>query len=221
MQTQNHSEEPSRSNSFRLRDLPALIKSIFFLIILFLFAFVLWRYFTDSSKKDQEIRLTETSSKLEKVLKISELSTYQVTFNGVANVSGADNQLLYHVAYHAKVRIGLDMEQISVSVKDAAPGSNPGDSDKKKKIIVTLPPVEIADVEIDPGSLDYIFLDKSANTPDVSITSLPACKKDAEADCSSNQMLFELARDNAVNTVEALMRPFLTQNKDYELEISL
>ena len=94
-------------------------------------------------------------------------------------------------------------------------------NDKKKKIIVALPPVEIADVEVDPGSLDYIFIDSSANTPDVSITSLPACKADAQADCQSNKMLFELARDNAVNTVEALMRPFLTQNKDYELEVTL
>ena len=215
MLTQNHTEEPGNHKCFHLRDLPAVIKSIFLIIILFFVIFMLWRTFVSDSKKKQAFTLTETSSKLEKVLKISELSTYQVTFNGVANVPADDSQLLYHVAYKAKVRIGLDMEKITVSVKEA------GVNDKKKKIIVARPPVEIADVEVDPGSLDYIFIDSSANTPDVSITSLPACKADAQADCQSNKMLFELAQDNAVNTVEALMRPFLTQNKDYELEVTL
>ena len=113
-------------------------------------------YFRKRQQKKQAFTLTETSSKLEKVLKISELSTYQVTFNGVANVPADDSQLLYHVAYKAKVRIGLDMEKITVSLKEA------GVNDKKKKIIVALPPVEIADVEVDPGSLDYIFIDSSA-----------------------------------------------------------
>ncbi|MDE7312798.1 MAG: DUF4230 domain-containing protein [Eubacterium sp.] len=219
MQQENHTEEPGTNKSFHLRDLPALIKSIFLIVILLLLIWMLWRHFENGSHKNQELTLTETSSKLEKVLKISELSTYQVTFNGVANVTDADEQLLYHVAYKAKVRIGIDMEDITVSAEDIKNPDSPAEG--KKKIIVALPPVEIADVDVDPGSLDYIFIDSSADTPDVSITALPACKKDAEADCQSNALLFELARDNAVNTVEALMRPFLVQNKDYELEISL
>lgn len=218
MYPENHTKETGDQKGFRLRDLPALIKSILLLMILLLFIWMLWRPFGSGARQEKEITLAEASSKLEKVLKISELSTYQVTFNGVANVTGAENQLLYHVAYKAKVRIGIDMEKITVSVKDT---QNTDAPDEKKKIIVALPPVEIADVDVDPGSLDYIFTDPSADTPDVSITSLPACKADAEADCQSNELLFELARENAVNTVEALMRPFLAQNKDYELEISL
>lgn len=145
------------------------------------------------------------------MLQISELSTYQVSFNGVASVSDIENKPLYHVAYEAKVGIGLDMEQLKVEVDES--------HEEDKKIIVTLPEIKIADVDIDPGSLDYIFEDNSADTEEISITSLPACKADAEADCKSNGLMFELAKENAVNTIKALMQPFIEQNSDYTLEI--
>ena len=113
-----------------------------------------------------------STSQLEKVLKISELSVYKVTFNGVAAVNDEDGKLLYNVAYNAKVRIGFDMEalQVSVDETDAA----------DKKIVVTLPKVGVIDADVDPGSLDYIFAKKRANTDDVSATAYPACVADAK-----------------------------------------
>lgn len=193
-----------------LKDTAKIIKSFFILAVLVFIAVIIYRQFFSDAAKEKEATAIETSSKLQKVLKISELSTYQVTFNGVAAVNDTEDRLLYNVAYQAKVGIGLDMEQIKVEVDD---------SEDHKKIIVTLPEIKIADVTIEPGSLDYIFEDASADTEDVSITALPACKADAEADCKSNELIFELAKENAVNTIKALMQPFLTQNKDYTLEI--
>lgn len=193
-----------------LKDTAKIIKSFFILAVLVFIAVIIYRQFFSDAAKEKEATAIETSSKLQKVLKISELSTYQVTFNGVAAVNDTEDRLLYNVAYQAKVGIGLDMEQIKVEVDD---------SEDHKKIIVTLPEIKIADVTIEPGSLDYIFEDASADTEDVSITALPACKADAEADCKSNELIFELAKENAVNTIKALMQPFLTQNKDYILEI--
>lgn len=193
-----------------LKDTAKIIKSFFILAVLVFIAVIIYRQFFSDAAKEKEATAIETSSKLQKVLKISELSTYQVTFNGVAAVNDTEDRLLYNVAYQAKVGIGLDMEQIKVEVDD---------SEDHKKIIVTLPEIKIADVTIEPGSLDYIFEDASADTEDVSITALPACKADAEADCKSNELIFELAKENAVNTIKALMQPFLAQNKDYILEI--
>lgn len=195
------------------KDTVRIIKSIIFLILAIYIIAVVQRHFFSSNSKEKEATTIETSSKLQKVLQISELSTYHVTFNGVAAVKDAENKLLYNVAYQAKVGIGLDMEQIRVDI------DQPDES--QKKIIVTLPEIKIADVTIDPGSLDYIFEDASADTEDISITSLPACKADAETDCMSNDIIFELAEENAVNTVKALMQPFLAQNEGYTLKIQV
>lgn len=194
----------------KFKDTAQMIKTVIFFVVFIVIVIVIWRqFFSDSKPKDTTS--IETSSKLQKVLQISELSTYQVSFNGVASVSDIENKPLYHVAYEAKVGIGLDMEQLKVEVDES--------HEEDKKIIVTLPEIKIADVDIDPGSLDYIFEDNSADTEEISITSLPACKADAEADCKSNGLMFELAKENAVNTIKALMQPFIEQNSDYTLEI--
>lgn len=196
----------------RFKNMARLIKAFCMLLILLLIVFfLLWRPFSGDRSKSGETTAISTSSRLEKILHISELSTYQVTFNGVADISGDDGSLLFHTAYQAKVSIGLDMENIQVSVTDP--------EEPEPKITVTLPEIEIADVNVDPGSLDYIFADNSANTDTVSIIALPACKADAEAECRSDKVMFELARENAVNTIEALMQPFLEQHKEYQLEI--
>lgn len=199
METENHFKH-------RIR----LIKPFCLLIMLFIVVFLLWHQIFNRSNQN-ETTTVQTSSRLEKILQISELSTYQVTFNGVADIHDDDGSLLYHTAYEAKVSIGLDMEKIQVSVTE------PAETDQK--IIVTLPEIEIADVIVDPGSLDYIFEDSRANTDTVSITALPACKADAQAECRSDKVMFALARENAVRTIEALMQPFLAQNKTYRLEI--
>ena len=192
------------------KNMARLIKSFCLLIVLLVIVFFLWRQFFSSNKKGGTTTVG-TSSRLEKILQISELSTYQVTFNGVADINDDAGNLLFYTAYQAKVSIGLDMEKIQVSVTDP--------DEPEQKITVTLPEIEISDVNVDPGSLDYIFADSSADTDTVSITALPACKADAEAECRSDKVMFALARENAVNTIEALMQPFLAQNKQYQLEI--
>lgn len=160
---------------------------------------------------DKEETTVLTASQLERVLKISELSIYKVTFNGVAAVNDEEGELLYNVAYNAKVRIGFDMEKLQVSIDET--------DESAKKIIVTLPKIGVVDAEVDPGSLDYIFAKKRANTDDVSATAFPACKADAEEECSANELIFEQARENAVNTVKALTQPLLAQYTEYSLEI--
>ena len=123
----------------------------------------------------------------------------------------AGDELLYNVAYHATVNIGFDMKEIQVTVDDS--------EEENKKITVVLPNIEIVDVEVEPGSLDYIFEESSANTQDVIREALSACKEDARTECSTNELLFALARENAGNTVKALTAPLLEQYPEYTLEI--
>ena len=185
--------------------------TIVMVLLIFLALFVILRQFLKDSDARKENSTVVTSSRLEKVLKISELSTYKVTYNGVAAVKNDEEELLYNVAYEAKVSVGLDMEKIKVEVDE---------TDKEnRKIIVTLPEIEIMDVDVNPGSLDYIFEKKSADTEDVSRTAFPACRADVEEECKSNGVLFELARENAANTVKALAKPLLEQYQEYSLEI--
>lgn len=221
MASEHHTEE--NHSPLSLRDVTRLIRTLIAAALLILFICFLWRRFLNDPP-EKPIATTETSSRLEKTLQISELSTYQVTYNGVAAIRNDANQLLYYAAYNAKVSIGIDMEKITVSLqprqeKQADSGKGKHPDAEKNMLIVTLPKVEITDIAIDPGSLDYIFEDPGADNEHVSITALPACKADAEAECRTNQLLFDLAQENAVNTVRALTQPFLDQNKDYSLKI--
>ncbi len=221
MASEQHTEEHNRPTG--LRDITRFIRTLIAATLLILFVCFLWRRSIDDPSR-QPVTTTETSSRLEKTLKISELSTYQVTYNGVAAIRNDADHLLYYAAYNAKVSIGIDMEKITVSLQtrqetqtDSGKGSHP--DTEKNILVVTLPEVTITDIAIDPGSLDYIFADHDANDEHVSITALPACKADAEAECKTNRLLYELAQENAINTVRALTQPFLDQNKDYSLKI--
>lgn len=219
MASENRTNEEKRLPSFS--ELSRFIRFILTAALLLVVLCFIWRLSFDSRQENQTPTV-ETSSRLEKTLRINELSTYQVTFNGVATVRDDAGSILYYAAYNARVSIGLDMEKITVSMKDMDAGTenNSGRTSGKKQLIVTLPAAKITDIAVDPGSLDYIFKDSSADNEHVSITALPACKADAEAECMSNQMIFELAKENAVNTVRALTQPFLDQNKDYSLVIT-
>ena len=90
--------------------------TIFMSVVILIALFVIVRQLLKDSDAEKEKTTAVTSSRLEKVLQISELSTYKVTYNGVAAVKNEDDKLLYNVAYEAKISVGLDMEKIKVEV---------------------------------------------------------------------------------------------------------
>ncbi|MDE6699534.1 MAG: DUF4230 domain-containing protein [Acetatifactor sp.] len=189
------------------------IKWICILLVVGIVIFLVCHRFDGNqiSKKAKERTVTVSASVLEKTLQISELSTYKITYNGVAAVRDSNEKILYNVAYDAKVSVGIDMEKIKIEVNE--------DDKDNKKIIVSIPQIEIMDADVDPGSLDYIFQNKNANTSDVFKTAYPACIEDAENECKNNHTLYKLARENAINMIKALMQPLLVQYEQYSLEI--
>lgn len=144
-----------------------------------------------------------TISTLEKIIHTSELSTYTTAYNGIATVMNEKDpeEVDYYVAYEATVNAGIDFQDCTATL-DAA----------NNIILITLPEVGITDVTVDPGSLDYIFVNKKAETATVSSQALPLCKKDATTESESQDALLDFAEENAKNVITALTRPLLEQS---------
>lgn len=148
---------------------------------------------------------------LEKVINVSDLSTFEAIYNGVAAVENEEKpeNIDYYVSYEAKVKAGIDFALVEVEVNEA-----------EKIITVTLPEVKITDVDVDIASLDYIFMNNKANTETVSAQAYKKCIKDVTKESNSTNEIYESARQNARNIVEALISPFVEQlDSEYKLEI--
>lgn len=148
---------------------------------------------------------------LEKVINVSDLSTFEAIYNGVAAVENEEKpeNIDYYVSYEAKVKAGIDFALVEVEVNEA-----------EKIITVKLPEVKITDVDVDIASLDYIFMNNKANTETVSAQAYKKCIKDVTKESNSTDEIYESARQNARNIVEALISPFVEQlDSEYKLEI--
>ena len=167
-------------------------------------------------KKNSKPQMVSKST-LEKVISVSDLSTFEAIYNGVAIVNNEEEpeEIDYYVSYEAKVKAGIDFEKVNVEVneKETEEGS-------EKTIVVTLPKVKITDVNVDIASLDYIFLNKKANTETVSAQAYKKCIEDVTKESESTPAIYEFAQQTAKNIVEALINPFVKQLDDtYKLVI--
>ncbi len=143
------------------------------------------------------------SATLEKIVKTSDLSTFEAVYNGIAKVMNEKKpeKVDFYVSYEAKVKAGIDVNQIDLSV------------DENKKVInITLPEVKITEKNVKIESLDYIFENDKANTENVSAKAYRACIADVEKEASTEDAIFELAEENAKNIIRALISPFSIQN---------
>lgn len=150
-----------------------------------------------------------TVSTLEKIVDVSELSTYSSIYNGIVQVANEKkpDKIDYYVSYESTVKAGINFEEIEISVDEQA-----------KIITVDLPDVEIKDINVDIASLDFIFLNERANTPDVSKEAFKVCCEDAKAECAQQEALFDLAKENAEDILKALIDPFIKQlGEEYTL----
>lgn len=179
----------------------------FIIVAIIVFLFVKEKMFSRESKPE-----IISKSTLEKVINVSDLSTFEAIYNGVASVANEEKpeNIDYYVSYEAKVKAGIDFEQVNLEVNE-----------DEKRITVTLPEVKITDVNVDIASLDYIFMNKRANTETVSAQAYKKCIKDVTNESNSTTAIYELAKQNARNIVEALIKPFVEQlDSKYELKIN-
>lgn len=170
------------------------------------FAIVPQVFGNQDDKKDVITVLT-----LERIIKVSELSTFTAVYNGIAQVMNEEktDEIDYYVSYEAKVNAGIDFDKIAISIDD-----------REKTINITLPEVYITDINVDIASLDYIFLNDKANVSTSSQRAFKACEADVRTESEQQKAIFELATQNAKNILTALTRPIIEQlDAEYTLEI--
>lgn len=165
----------------------------------------------DKSKKE-----VVTVSTLEKIVNVSELSTFSAVYNGIAKVYNSENkdQIDYYVSYDAKIKAGIDFNKVSIDIKDS--------QDKKsnvKNVTITIPKVHITKVNVDISSLDFIFMNDSANKASVSEQAYKACTDDATNESKEQKAIYTLAEQNAKSVVKALVNPILSQLNEEQSEI--
>lgn len=198
------------------RRLPWKVRMIFcliILIVLIVMGLAVYMYLSNLRKKPEII----TEANLQKVVNVSNLSTFEANYDGVATVMNEKDpdKVDYYVSYRSKVKAGIDFSEIKFRIE-----SGEDESDEKKTITVTLPEITISEPSVDIASLDYMFMNKRANDATVSQEAYKACIKDAAEECAKEEMLRKMAEQNAENVVMALIKPFVEQaDGDYDINI--
>lgn len=162
------------------------------------------------SKRNKKAQVL-TASTLEKIVNVSELSTFTAVYNGIAEAMDEEKpeQVDYYVSYEARVTAGIDFEKVDIQL-----------AEDSKTVIVRLPQVTINDVMVDIASLQYIFLNKDKNDVGVTEEAYKLCQEDARRESGEQETIVELAQENAKNILTALTQPLIEQaDEEYTLEI--
>lgn len=154
-----------------------------------------------------------TSAALKKMVETSNLSTYEMEYEGVAKRVNAKKaeKIDYYVSYTATVKTGIDFSEIRFSVDNAS-----------KQVDVQLPDVKITYQSVDKASLDFLFNDKKWDKDGVHDEGYELCQQDLDEEVRNNKTLYEVAAQNAKTAVEALVTPFVTSmDEEYTVNVYL
>ena len=150
-------------------------------------------------------------SALERIINVSELSTFTAVYNGIARVANEKKpeKIDYYVSYEATVNAGIDFQKVEISMDE-----------EQKTITLKVPEAHITNQSVEMSSLDFIFLNKKANKPGVTEVAYKACEEDVRQESEQQTAICELAKQNAENVLKALTKPIVDQLGDgYQLVI--
>lgn len=164
----------------------------------------------ENVKRDHREAEIYIKASLDKIVNVSELSSYQVKYEGIAKVANTKkpDKVDFYVAYEATVKAGIDVEQINMSL------------DEKENIVyIELPDVIITSSDIDENTLDFMFIKNKYNDETALPRAISACNADIKTEINSKDVLKKLAEENAKNIVKAFISPFLEQlDEEYSIE---
>ena len=100
------------------------------------------------------------------------------------------------------VKLGINLNNVNIKTDT-----------NNKCITVSMPKIEVESTDIDEESLDFIFKKRNANDTGIIKVAYQACVEDAKAEIANQETMFKIARENAADTVRALILP-LVQNVD-------
>lgn len=137
---------------------------------------------------------------LEKVVKNSSLSTYEVVYNGVATVRNKEkpDNIDYHVAYKATVNAGFDLKSIKISKDDV-----------RHEIVVSLPPIEIYEPKVNIEDLDYIVVGKKVKQETISADAYKTSIADVDKKARNQGEIVMYAKENGERLIKGLLTPFV------------
>ena len=159
----------------------------------------------------EEGKLTTISeSSLQKIIEINELSTVDYTYNATVTKTKDDSsEIMYHVAYEGTVTAGIDFHEIDFDLNE-----------EQKIITITIPEVEIHNISVNMGTMDYIFTKDKYETETISQEAYKLCKADLKKRIEDEELLKKTAKENAISSVEALFKPWIeTVDKEYQVVI--
>ena len=140
-----------------------------------------------------------TSAQLEKAIDISQLSTAEFVYNGIAEKYNEEHpeRVDCYIAYNASVKVGIQMEDVTFEIQE-----------EEKTVTPVLPDITVQIATLDENSLSYI-----PKNPDVPLKDmLILCKEDAIREAGES----ETAEENLKMVMEALLSPVL-ENAGYSL----
>ena len=150
-------------------------------------------------------------STLERIINVSELSTFTAVYNGIARVANEKKpeKIDYYVSYEATVNAGIDFQKVEISMDE-----------EQKTITLKVPEAHITNQSVEMSSLDFIFLNQKADKSGVTEAAYKACEEDVRQESEQQAAICELAKQNAENVLKALTKPIVDQLGDgYQLVI--
>ena len=207
MNSENEQQNTDKTKSLK----PGIILKLILCIIILILLIILVKSIpaSDNSISDRinenifgEEGKVETVSltSIQRVLEINELSTAEYVYNSIARAYEEDGTTIrYYVAYEGIITAGIDFNEIGIELNEDA-----------KILTISLPEIEIQGT-VDPGSLEYIFVDKKSETENVHKEAFELCQKDLDEKANNEDDLLSLARANAETTITALLKPWIMQ----------
>lgn len=151
-------------------------------------------YIQQNAYKEGE-KITISSAALKEVLQISELTSAEYIYNGIAQgyQDPEEKKGAYYIRYSAMVEAGADLGKIDLKINE-----------KNDTIEIVKPKIEIFNVSMDYDSLDFIPENlKSQEVKDI----LATCKEDVRNEAASSGTFVTLAQSNSEHIIEALLDP--------------
>lgn len=145
-----------------------------------------------------------TKSNLMEAIDVSDLSTSEFIYNGIAEVydKKKTDKVEYYIRYDARVRAGIDIKNVDFNIMA-----------EENVIEVTLPGVEIfTPPTIDPESLSYIPSEKDYDLKEV----LETCEADVLREAEEATELKISATESLKAIIEALLKPII-EPEGYEI----
>lgn len=160
-------------------------------VLIIVFGFARFSGMLDKGEENKLVRSTLISA-----IDVTELSTSQFTYNGIAELYKDKNpsKIECYVRYCAKVKAGINMNDVDFEIDN-----------NKKTIRPILPNISITTNLIEEESLSFIPSNIKIDLKDI----LTACKNDATQEAAKSEELVKSAEENLKSIIEALLCPIL------------